>query len=250
VVSRSRARACPVVASAGTAYGDAMAPHLRLATQESDSEPSDINVIVADDHAFVRRSLRILLEGEPGFRVIAEASDVPAAIRYVHGHAPHVLIMDLAMPNGSSLDAIRRLNTQAPGTEIVVLTMDDDPAFAQAALDAGAIGYVLKQHADAELPDAVRRAAAGERYVSSRLAMRLESMSSSRRDDDLTLRELEVLRLVALGHTSREIARRLHVSVRTVETHRRRLHRKLGLRTRAELVDYALRHGLLGPPSA
>ena len=143
-----------------------------------------------------------------------------------------MLVLDLRMPNGSSIETIRRLREQVPGTEIVVLTMEESAAFAQQALDAGAVGFVLKDRADEELPEAVRRAAAG-RNTSARAWQR-----DSRRcgeavtRDGLSPRETEVLRLIALGHTSAEIAAKLHLSRRTVETHRARIHRKLGLETR------------------
>lgn len=222
-----------------------MTPHLSLATDDLEHEPSEVHVVVADDHALVRRSLRILLESEDGLRVLAEAQDLPTAVRYVHGLAPHVLVLDLSMPNGSSLETVRQLRARVPATAILVLTMDDDPAFAQAVIDAGASGHVLKHRASEELPEAVRSVAAGRRYLSPRVAARLSRMGRAQREDGLTLREIEVLRLISLGHTSREIAAILHLSVRTVESHRRRLHRKLGLRTRAELVNYAIRHGLV-----
>jgi len=190
-------------------------------------------------------SVRLLLDSEDGLEVIAEADDIASAMRHVKGHLPHVLVLDLSMPNGSSIEAIRRLRERVPGIEIVVLTMDDDPIFAQHALNAGAIGLVLKQTADTELPKAVRSAARGEEQVSPRVAARLASMPPSLTEDELTPRETEVLRLIALGHTSVAVARQLHLSARTVETHRARIHRKLGLATRAEMVRCALRRGLL-----
>ena len=222
-----------------------MAPNLNLAPSETDHEPSPIHVVVADDRALVRRSLRLLLESEGRVKVVAEASDLAAVVRYVRGHAPHVLILDLSVSNGLGIESIRRLREETSGTEIVVLTADEDPVFAQAALDAGALGFVLKHQATEQLVAAVRSVATGARWVCPSVAARLESMTGSRRDDGLTLREIEVLRLVALGYTSAEVASSLHLSIRTVETHRRRLHRKLGVRTRAELVNYAIRHGLL-----
>jgi two-component system, NarL family, response regulator NreC len=227
-----------------------MRSHLQLATGASatSSEPSpqpSIRVVLADDHALMRRSLRLVLESDQGVEVIAEAGDLSSVVRQVHGHLPHVLVLDLGMPNGSSIEAIRRLREQVPSTEIVVLTMEDSPVFAQQALDAGAVGFVLKHYADDELPEAVRRAARGERYFSPRVAARLASFERSITDDGLTPREIEVLRLIALGHTSAEIARKLHLSRRTIETHRARIHRRLGLTSRAELVRYALRGGLL-----
>jgi len=208
------------------------------------TDPS-IRVVLADDHALMRRSLRLLLDREEGVDVVAEAGDLTTVIRHVRRHVPHVLVLDLGMPNGSSIDVIRGLREQAPDTEIVVLTMDDSPVFAQQALDAGAIGFVLKDHADTELTEAVRGAARGDEYLSPRIAGRLESLRGCIADDKLTVRETEVLRLIALGHTSAEIAIKLHLSRRTVETYRVRLHRKLELGTRAELVQYALGRGLL-----
>src|SRR5437763_1687446 len=133
-----------------------------------------IGVVLADDHALVRRSLRLLLDNEEGVEVLAEAADISTMMRHVHAHHPHVLVLDLRMPNGSSIEAIRRLRALVPGTEIVVLTMQESPAFAEQALDAGAVGFVLKDTADNELLAAVRGAAAGEEYVSPRIAAGLE----------------------------------------------------------------------------
>jgi len=232
-----------------------MSSHLHLAapatdtleqTPESRSGHALIRIVVADDHALIRRSVRQLLEAESDVELIAEADDVLGASRQVHGTNPDVLVLDLTMPGGSSIEAIGRLREEAPGTQIVVMTMDDSPVFAQRALAAGALGYVSKELADTELPEAVRAAAAGEQYVSPRLAPRLDALNRSLTENLLTPREVEVLRLIAFGHTSVEIARKLHLSPRTVETHRAHVHRKLGLTTRAELVRYALRRGLLG----
>jgi two-component system, NarL family, response regulator NreC len=204
-----------------------------------------IRVVLADDHALIRRSLRLLLESEEGLEVVAEAEDLTTVLRHVHDRLPHVLVLDISMPDGSGIETIRRLREEVPSTEIVVLTMEDGPAFVQRALDAGAIGFVLKEFADVELHRAVRAAARGEQYVSPRVAASLESVRRATAGNELTAREAEVLRLIALGHTSAEIARKLHLSRRTVETHRARLHRKLGMSSRAELVRYALRRGLL-----
>ncbi len=206
-----------------------------------------IRVVLADDHAVVRRSLRLLLDGEQDVEVIAEAADLSTAVRHVHGHAPHVLVLDLQMPNGSSIDVIRRLRERATETEIVVLTMDPSPLFAQRALESGAVGFVLKDRADTELPEAVRRAAVGGEYVSAQVAKGLDALRLAVNRDGLSPRETEILRLISLGHTSAEIAGQLHLSRRTVESHRAHIHRKLGLRTRAELVQYALRRHLLVP---
>jgi two-component system response regulator NreC len=206
-----------------------------------------ISVILADDHALMRRSLRLLLEGEADLDVIEEADELGVVVSHVHGHRPNVLVLDLSMPGGSSLETIRKLRGAVPETQIVVLTMDENPMFAHQALTAGALGFVLKDSADDELPTAVRAAARGEEYVSPRITARLAGLQQSLASDRLTPREIEVLRLIGLGHTSVEIARKLHLSPRTIETHRTRIHRKLGLSTRAELVRYALGRGLLKP---
>jgi two-component system response regulator NreC len=202
-------------------------------------------VVLADDHTMMRRTLRLLLDGEDGVEVIAEADDLASVMRNVDAHQPHVLVLDLNMPDGSGIEALSQLRERVPETQIVVMTMQDSPAFAQRAFAAGAIGFVVKELADEELPQAVRAAARGEEYVSPRMAARLDALHQALTEDKLTAREVEVLRLIALGHTSVEIARKLHLSPRTVETHRARIHGKLGLTTRAELVRYALGRGLL-----
>ena len=204
-----------------------------------------IRVVLADDHALMRRSLRLLLENEQDLEVIAEAGDLRMVARHVREHRPHVLVLDLGLPNGSSVQAIDRLRKEVPGTEIVVLTMEESPVFAQQALDAGAIGFVLKEMADEDLPEAVRRAARGLHYVSPRVAASLSARRRSITESRLSGRETEVVRLIALGYTSAEIAHELHLSPRTVDTHRERINRKLGLRTRRDVVRYALQHGLL-----
>jgi two-component system response regulator NreC len=163
----------------------------------------------------------------------------------VRGYEPDVLVLDLNMPGGSSLEAIPAIRAESPETHIVVLTMQQEPAFARHALGAGAIGYVLKEAADDELVEAVRCAAAGESYLNPRLGARMASEPAPGPPDDLSERELEVLRLIALGHTNAEIAEQLFLSVRTVETHRAHIQQKLGLSSRAELVGYALRRGLV-----
>jgi two-component system response regulator NreC len=205
-----------------------------------------IRVVLADDHVPMRRSLRLLLDGEEGLEVVAEADDNASAGRHVRLHQPHVLVLDVGLRDGSSIEAIRTLSDRAPQTRIVVLTMEDNPIFAQRALTAGAVAFVTKDLADAELPQAVRAAALGEEYVSPRVAARLDALHRALTDNKLTPREVEVLRLIAFGHTSVEIARLLHLSPRTIETHRAHIHKKLGLGTRAELVRYSLRRGLIG----
>jgi two-component system, NarL family, response regulator NreC len=204
-----------------------------------------IRIVLADDHAVVRSGLRMLLDSESDFEVVAEASDVESARRSVRGHHPKVLVLDLNMPGGSSLEAIPTLRAESPGTQIVILTMQREPAFAREALGAGALGYVLKEAADDELVQAVRRAAVGESYLNPKLGARIASEPPPGPPDDLSEREVEVLRLIALGHTNAEIGEQLYLSVRTVETHRAHIQQKLRLSTRAELVGYALERGLI-----
>ncbi len=216
-----------------------------LAEPCSSRASSPITVVVADDHELMRRSLRLVLGGEEDVEVIAEAGDLLTAVREVNGHLPHVLVLDLQMPDGSSIELIRQLRLRVPETEVVVVTMEDGPAYARAAIDAGAMGFVLKQYATHDLPVAVRCAARGEQYVSARVGARLDALQSSVDDDGLSPREVDVLRLIALGLTSAEISDRLYLSRRTVESHRRRIHRKLGLVRRSELVEYALGRGLI-----
>jgi two-component system, NarL family, response regulator NreC len=186
----------------------------------------------------------MLLETEPDLEVVAEASDIDSARRYVRGHHPAVLVLDLNMPGGSSLEAIPTIRKEAPETQIVVLTMQQEPAFAREALSNGALGYVLKEAAAEELVEAVRRAASGESYLNPALGARLAAQPTVERDN-LSEREIEVLRLIALGHTNAEISGQLYLSVRTVETHRAHIQQKLRLSSRAELVGYALERGLV-----
>jgi two-component system response regulator NreC len=226
-----------------------MVPLFRLApVPDSDPEmekTGSIRTILADDHAAMRQSLRLLLEGEADIDVVAETDDLNAVVGHVHARRPDVLVFDLGMSSrGSGIEALNQLSRETSDTFIVVLTMNDDPAFAGRALDNGATGLVLKEMADSDLPAAVREASRGKRYVSPLIAAKLNG-GKLIGGDKLTPREREVLRLIALGHTSVEIAQKLGLSPRTIETHRARIHRKLGLGTRAELVHYALRHDLL-----
>ncbi len=187
----------------------------------------------------------MLLDSQPDFEVVAEASDAEGARRYVRGHHARVLVLDLNMPGGSSLEAIPTIREESPDTQIVVLTMQKEPAFAREALSAGAVGYVLKEAAHAELVEAVRRAAVGESYLNPRLGARMASEPPPGPPDDLSPREVDVLRLIALGHTNTEIGEQLYLSVRTVETHRSHIQQKLRLQSRADLVAYAIDRGLI-----
>jgi two-component system response regulator NreC len=213
-------------------------------TGSDDMSDDEIRVVIADDHAVVRKGLRLLLDAEPGLHVVAEAGTVPDAIRMAKAHRPAVLVLDLNMPGGSSLDAIPEL---AGATAVVVLTMQDDPSFARQALQSGALGFVLKEAADDELLLAVRLAAAGDTYLNPRLGAKLAAQRSTPEGppDDLTEREVDVLRLIALGHTNSEVAAQLYLSTRTVETHRAHIQQKLRRSSRADLVRYALEHNLV-----
>jgi two-component system response regulator NreC len=206
--------------------------------------PEPISIVLADDHTVVRRALRLLLEEEPDFEVVAEAEDAEAAVRYVRGHKPMVLILDLNMPGRPSLEAIPEIREASPKTQIVVLTMQKEPGFARQALQLGVLGYVLKEAADDELVQAVRSAAGGGTYLQPALGARLAAEAEPG-NHDLSERETEVLRLIALGHTNAEIAEKLFISVRTVETHRAHIQQKLGVSSRAELVSNALARGLV-----
>jgi two-component system response regulator NreC len=204
-----------------------------------------VTLVIADDHHVVRTGLKLLLEAEPGIEVVAEAADVDSARRYVRAHRPDVLVLDLNMPGEPSLPSIPKLREEMPDTQIVVLTMQDDPAFAREALNAGALGFVLKRSAESELVEAVRLAAAGQPYLNPQLGARIAVEPPPGPPDGLTEEEVEILRQVALGHTNAEIGEQLYMSGRTVETHRGQIQHKLGLNTRAELVRYVLDHGLL-----
>lgn len=215
------------------------------------ADQETLSIVIADDHAVVRTGLRRVLEEQDGWAVVAEAADADNARRYVRGHHPNVLVLDLNMPGElTSLDLIPQLVEEEPGTRIVVLTMNDEPAFVRGALGAGAAAYVLKEAADTELVEAVRRAAAGDTYLNPRLGAKLAAAPAGQSGppDALTGREAEILGLIALGHTNAEIAGKLFLSVRTVETHRTHIQRKTSRSTRAELVDYALTNGLVKLP--
>ncbi len=227
-----------------------MAAHPHLAPLPRPSRPvrtgaTPISVLIADDHAAVRRALRLLLEGEHDVEVIAEVSDLTTVIEQARSAQPHVLVLDLDLPGGSSIHTIGRLHLHAPETQVVLLTLEESPVFAEQALASGAAAIVAKHHADGELPAAIRAAALGKVYVSPSIAARLDVLRLAQSEDRLSQREVEVLRLIAFGFTSVEIARQLHLSPRTVESHRAHITGKLGLSTRAELVSYALGRGLL-----
>jgi two-component system response regulator NreC len=202
--------------------------------------------VLADDHVVVRSGLRLLLESEPGLAVVGECGDVEGALEAVRELGPDVLVLDLHMPGEPSLAAIPRLRELHPETRVIVLTAQRDPSFAAEALRLGAAGYLPKEAAEGQLLEAIRVAVDGGTYLEPQLGARLAAIAV-RKPRELSPRELEVLRLIARGHTNREIAERLFLSVRTVESHRARLQRKLELSRRSELVEYALERGLVEP---
>jgi two-component system response regulator NreC len=197
-------------------------------------------VALADDHAVVRSGLRMLLESEEGLAVVAEAGTLDEIQGAVDESGPDVLLLDVHMRGGASLDLIPDLSSS---THVLVLTMQDDPEYARTAMRLGARGYLLKEAEDAELLQAVRTVADGGTYLAPALAGRLLASG----DGVLTPRERDVLRLAALGHTNAEIADRLYLSLRTVETHRANIQAKLRTDGRAELVKRAFELGLVNP---
>ena len=208
---------------------------------------SHITIVIADDHQVIRAGLRMLLDSEDGFEVVDEAGDVPTTLRKVLAYRPRVLVLDLSMPGEPSLPAIPRILEASPETGIVVLTMQNDLRSARDALASGALGYVLKESTEDELVTAVRFVAEGRTYLGPELGARLalDSSRPARQPDGLSVRELEVLKLIAVGHTNNEIAARLFLSVRTVESHRAQVQAKTRRASRADLVAYAREHDLL-----
>jgi two-component system, NarL family, response regulator NreC len=213
----------------------------------TETAESPIRVVLADDHELVRDGIRMVLESEPDIEVVAQASDAETAARYVLGHKPAILVLDLSMPGRPSLEVMPEIVETSPATSVIVLTMQNEPAFAREALRAGARGFVVKQSAAGELVAAIRTVLGGETYINPILGAKVaaEPPPPEGPPDDLTPREIEVLGLLALGYMNPEIAEQLVLSVRTVETHRANIQRKTGLSTRAELIAYALENDLV-----
>lgn len=211
------------------------------------------NILLADDHAVLRSGLKLLLESQPDFQVVGEAASGLEALSLTEKLQPDLLLLDLSMPGLGGLDALPALRKIAPQTRILILTMHDDPQYLRTALKNGASGYVLKKAADSELISAIRAVLRGEMYVHPSMTRALlEDMLSPAESaapdawHTLSEREQSVLKLVALGHTSAEIAETLNLSAKTVETYRARGMEKLGLPNRAALVRFALQKGILG----
>lgn len=214
------------------------------------NEDKRIRILLADDHAVLRAGLRALLAAQSDLEVVGEATDGAEAIRQTQALRPDVVVMDIGMPGVSGIDATARIKRDLPTVKVLILSMHDDRGYLRQVLRAGASGYVLKKAADTELLAAIRAAARGDIFLDPALAKALveevvEPRSAVGETPALSDREREVLRLIAHGHTNQEVADRLCISVKSVETYKARLMEKLGLKGRAELVRYALQHGLL-----
>lgn len=216
-----------------------------------------IRVLIADDHPVVRAGLRMLVASQPDMEVTGEAGDGAEAVTRTVATKPHVVILDLSMPGSRGTQTIERLAGLDPSPRVLVLTMHDDPAYFQSALQAGAAGYVVKEAADVELLTAIRVVHQGRTFVdlgrpsgAARKPGSQRLSAAAERRKRLSRREAEVLRLLAQGHTNQEAAERLSVSIKTVETYRKRLHEKLELKSRAQLFRFAFESGLLDADSS
>lgn len=209
-----------------------------------------IRLLLADDHALVRAGMKSLLESAEGFEVVGEASNGREAVRLARTLTPDVALLDIAMPELNGLDAARRIGSECPDVRVLILSMHTDPGYVRAAMQAGAAGYVLKDAGVEELELAIRAALRGERYLDPRVSKEViegyvRGLEAEEPGPMLTPRQREILQLVAEGRSTREVAERLHVSVKTVETHRAQLMDRLGIRDVAGLTRYAIRIGLV-----
>ena len=210
-----------------------------------------IRILIADDHGVLRAGLRALLNAEPGLEVVGEAADGLTALQLAAELRPDVALMDLSMPGLDGIQATRQLKETLPGTRVLILTVHEDESLLREAIQAGASGYIIKRAVESELINAIRAVHSGDLYVHPTLTRALlRDLSPALPSDQaptepLTPREIDVLRLIAQGYTNRQVAEKLHVSVRTVESHRANLTGKLGIASRAELVRYAKEHNLL-----
>ena len=208
-----------------------------------------IRVLIVDDHPVVRSGLRKVLEAETDIEVVGEAGNAKDAVFETRSATPDVILMDIVMPGKSGIEATPDILHDAPEAKVLILSMQDDPNYVRQAFAAGAAGYILKEAADTDVVAAVREVAAGRSYVHPTLGARMVVAEAEERkraeQDPLSNRERDVLRLLALGHTNQEISEKLFISVRTAETHRAHIMEKLRISSRAELVRYALEHGLL-----
>ncbi|MGW1680139.1 response regulator [Saccharopolyspora sp. NPDC002376] len=216
-------------------------------------DTTKVRILLADDHALVRRGVRLILDNEPDLTVVAEAGDGAEAVEKARADEPDLAILDIAMPRLTGLQAAVELSRRQPDMRILILTMYDNEQYFFEALKAGASGYVLKSVADRDLVEACRAAMRGEPFLyPGAVTALIRNYLDHARDDEvparpITRREEEILKLVAEGHSSKEIAEILVISVKTVERHRANLLQKLGLRNRLELARYAIRAGLIEP---
>jgi len=209
-----------------------------------------IKVLLADDHSIVRAGLRRIVEESGDMEVVAEADDGREAIQLVQKTKPDVAVVDISMPGLDGLEVISQLQAQQPKLPILVLTMHEEGQYIVRAVQAGAMGYITKQSAPEQLVKAIRKVHAGQRYLTDEaaeaLALRVARGSDGQSPlDSLSMRELQVLRRLAMGHTNREIARSYHISIKTVDTYRSRLLKKLNLRNNAELTHFAIQNRLI-----
>ena len=212
--------------------------------QMESGEKQEITVVLADDHNVIRTGLRAMLEAEDDLRVIGEASDAPGARKLVRDRRPDVLVLDLQMPGAEPASDVPALREEVPDTVIVVLTMQADPRRARELLRAGASGYVLKQAAERQLTAAIRTAAGGGSYIDPELGGEVAQLGADPLEQ-LGDRDRELLRLLALGHTNREIGEKLYLSVRAIEVNRAKLMEKLDLESRPDLVRFAIANGVI-----
>jgi len=211
-----------------------------------------IKVLLADDHSIVRAGLRRIVEESDDMEVIAEAADGREAIRLVRKTAPDVAVIDISMPGLDGLEVVSRLRGHCPDLPILILTMHEEGQYVVRAIQAGAMGYMTKQSAPEQLLKAIRKIHAGSRYLTDEaaetLALRIAKGTGEQSPlDSLSMRELQVLRRLAMGHTNREIAGAYSISIKTVDTYRLRLLKKLNLRNNAELSRFAMQNRLIEP---
>jgi len=210
-----------------------------------------MRILIVDDHGVLRAGLRALLNAEPDLQVVGEAADGQTGLRLATELSPDLVLMDISMPGMSGIQVTRQLKETLPGTRVLILTLHEDESLLREAIRSGASGYILKQAVEAELISAIRAVGRGDLYIHPAMTRALLKdvspllVPEENPTEPLSPRELEVLRLVAQGHTNRQVAEMLHLSVRTVESHRANLMNKLGLSSPAQLVRYAIEHGLL-----
>ncbi len=202
-----------------------------------------ITVLLVDDHALVRRGFRMMLEDDEEIEVVAEASDGQEAVEIAGTIRPTVIVMDCALPKLNGMDATRQIRNQWPEIAVLMLSMHSEETWVRRALDAGAAGYVLKSANDLDLADAIKRVAAGETVIDSRVS--LPDSRKGERSNGLTVREIEILQLIVGGKGNKEIASQLSLSVNTVAVHRANIMEAVGIHNTAELVVYAIKNGLV-----